>query len=74
MGKSSISGNLSAQVRNEIIDEITIRAAALGLKKGTYTNLVLEWWAAQGFPAISEPDRLMQLAKHHAPKATKRAG
>lgn len=47
---------------NHIVNEIALRGALLGLKKGSYGALILEWWWNQGCPAVSEPDRLMQTA------------
>jgi len=42
-------------------DEIDSRAAALSLTRAAYATMILERWWAEGCPAISEPDRLMQL-------------
>jgi hypothetical protein len=51
---------LGAQVRNEIVAEVTNRAAALSLTKSRYAAMVFEWWEAQGFPAVSPADQAMQ--------------
>jgi hypothetical protein len=51
---------MSAAVRNEIVAEVTNRAAALSLTRSRYAALVFEWWEAQGFPAVSPADQAMQ--------------
>jgi hypothetical protein len=63
VGKSSISQVLAAQVRNEIVAEVVARAEALSIPKGRYAAMVLEWWEAKGFPAISPADQAMQDLK-----------
>lgn len=63
MGKAKDSDTLGIHVRKDIIAEIVRRGDALGLKKGTYAAMILEKWAADGFPAVSEPDRLMQMMR-----------
>lgn len=62
VAKATKADTIGIHVRNEIIDEIVSRANALGVKKGTYGAMILDWWHAQGCPAVSEPDRLMQIA------------
>lgn len=62
MAKATKADTIGIHVRNEIIDEIVSRANALGVKKGTYGAMILDWWHSQGCPAVSEPDRLMQIA------------
>jgi hypothetical protein len=39
------------------------RAKSLGFTSSRYTAIIIESWAAQGHPPVSEPDRLMELAK-----------
>jgi hypothetical protein len=39
------------------------RAKSLGFTSSRYTAMIIEYWAAQGHPPVSEPDRLMELAK-----------
>ncbi len=60
VGKSSISGQVNAQVRNEVIAELRARGEALSIAQGRYTALVLEWWHAQGCPAVTKADQAMQ--------------
>ena len=60
MGKSNISGVLSAQTRNEIIAEVERRADSLSIAKGRYAALIFEWWETQGFPAVTKADQAMQ--------------
>ncbi|WP_157837205.1 hypothetical protein [Geminisphaera colitermitum] len=45
---------------------IADRAAALGMTKSKFGAGIIARWIAEGCPAISEPDRLMQLAKESA--------
>lgn len=61
MGKSSIAATLSVHCRNEIIAEISARADALSMQgRGSYAAKVLEWWYAQGCPAVTPADQAMQ--------------
>jgi len=39
------------------------RATALGFTPTRYAAMVVEHWATKGCAPVSEPDRLMQLAK-----------
>ena len=64
-----------------VIDErlasvIDKRAKGLGLAPSRFTALIVQKWEAEGCPAVSEPDRLMQVAAkaEGAPKAGKRVG
>jgi len=41
--------------------EIDRRAAALSLSRAAYVTRIVELWWARDCPAISEPDRLMQI-------------
>lgn len=68
MGKSTEGTTLGVHTRYEIIAEIVDRGAALHLTKSSYAALVFEWWAGQGYPAVTEADRLMQISKKAAPK------
>lgn len=64
MGKSNISQFVGVQIRNEIVAELETRAANLSLRgRGTYAALVFEWWASQGFPAVTPSDQAMQDLK-----------
>jgi hypothetical protein len=60
VGKSTISGPVSAQVPNDIIAELDRRADSLSIKRGTFTVLVFEWWKAQGYPPVTRADQAMQ--------------
>lgn len=61
VGKSSIAATLSVHCRNEIIAEIALRADALSMQgRGSYAAKVLEWWYAQGCPAVTPADQAMQ--------------
>jgi hypothetical protein len=42
-------------------EEIDRRAAALSMSRAAYVTMILEQWWGKGCPAISEPDRLMQI-------------
>jgi hypothetical protein len=44
-------------------DDIDRRALALNLTRATYATLILAKWRADGMPAVTEPDRLVQLAR-----------
>ena len=44
----------------KIIEE---RASVLGLTPTRYAAMVVELWASKGYAPVSEPDKLMQLAK-----------
>ena len=48
----------------KIIEE---RATALGFTPTRYAAMIVEIWASKGYAPVSEPDRLMQLAKNKAP-------
>ncbi len=54
---------LGLTVPNAWRDEIDRRADALNLTRSTYAALVIEDWYKRGCPPITEPDRLMQIAK-----------
>ncbi|HTB62975.1 MAG TPA: hypothetical protein VK737_05240 [Opitutales bacterium] len=43
--------------------DIKHRADALGLTVASYTRLILKKWREDGLPPVSEPDKLMQVAK-----------
>lgn len=47
-------------MRNEIIAELRARGDALSIAQGRFTALVLEWWFAQGCPAVTKADQAMQ--------------
>ncbi len=72
MGKSRIASPVSAQVKNSIVAELVRRGDALGIGKSSYAALVFEWWEAQGFPAVTQPDKLMQAAKKMGDDGEKR--
>lgn len=63
VGKSSKAATLGVTVRNEVLKEIAARGSALNMKKGTYAALLFEWWAQQGFPAVTPADQAMQDLK-----------
>ncbi len=52
------------------------RAKALGIPPSRFAAMIAERWQAAGYPAVSEPDRLMQIAAkaESAPKTGKRSG
>ena len=52
---------VSISIPSEWREEIDRRAAALSLTRAAYVTMILEQWWAKGCPAISEPDRLMQI-------------
>jgi hypothetical protein len=39
------------------------RAKSLGFTSSRYTAMIIEHWSALGHPPVSEPDRLMEVAK-----------
>lgn len=49
----------------KVIEE---RAKALGFTPTRYAAMVVELWDTQGNPPVSEPDRLMQIAKKTSPR------
>jgi hypothetical protein len=63
MAKSPAADTLGIHLRNEIIEEIERRAAALDKKKGTYAGLILEKWFADGCPPVTKADELIQLTR-----------
>jgi hypothetical protein len=44
-------------------DDIDKRAEGLGMTRSSYLRLLVKKWREDGFPAVNEPDRLMQVAK-----------
>ncbi len=52
---------VSISIPLEWRDEVDRRATALSLTRAAYVTMILEQWWAKGCPAISEPDRLMQI-------------
>lgn len=71
VGKSSISGVLGAQVRNEIIVEVTARAESLSIAKGRFAALIFEKWFADGCPPVTPADAAMEMLRNHAQAAEK---
>lgn len=47
--------------------EIDLRASALGLTRASYLRLIVQRWRREGRPAVSEPDRLMQVSRKPNP-------
>ena len=60
MGEKTKADTLSAHLPAPIIAEVKRRAAALSMKHGSYAALVWQWWADQGFPAVTPADQAMQ--------------
>jgi hypothetical protein len=52
---------VSVSIPNEWREEIDRRATALSMSRAAYVTMILEQWWAKDCPAISEPDRLMQI-------------
>jgi hypothetical protein len=59
IGKNKTLVSISIPI--EWRDEIDRRATALSLTRAAYVTMIIEQWWAKGCPAISEPDRLMQI-------------
>jgi hypothetical protein len=56
-------GNISPEnskvgvvVPNDIVDEIDLRAAALGIERSSYAALLFQLWRELGYPALTMPD------------------
>jgi len=67
---------ISSTVPKKIVEEIDHRRKPLNLTRSKYAALMFARWEAQGFPAVSEPDRLMQIAAkaEGTPKTGKKTG
>lgn len=64
IGKDKVFLGASApKILGKIIDE---RRKPLGWSRARFTLEILELWRAQGCPAVSESDRLMQVAARAA--------
>jgi hypothetical protein len=59
IGKNKTLVSISIPI--EWREQIDRRASALSLTRAAYVTMILEQWWAKGCPAISEPDRLMQI-------------
>ncbi len=59
IGKNKTLVSISIPI--EWREQIDRRATALSLTRAAYVTMILEQWWAKGCPAISEPDRLMQI-------------
>jgi len=53
---------------NGIRDKIDVRAKPLRLTRATYALMIIERWDAENCPAVSEPDRLMQISQRQLKK------
>jgi hypothetical protein len=54
---------LSLSIPEDWRQEIDRRAESLNLTRATYATLILAKWWSDGKPPVTEPDRLMQVAK-----------
>jgi streptomycin 6-kinase len=61
VGKSS--AHVSAIVPKQLGAILTERAVALSLSRSRFTALVLEWWEAQGCPAVTPADDAMMILR-----------
>jgi hypothetical protein len=52
------------------LEEIDQRSASLRLTRATYATMVIEKWWTEGKGPVSEPDRLMQLARGKVSKSS----
>lgn len=56
MGKSTTAETLSVHASKKIVRIVHARGEAIGQKKSRFAALVLEWWVAQGCPAVNKID------------------
>jgi len=54
---------LSLSIPEDWRIEIDRRAESLNLTRATYATLILAKWWSDGKPPVTQPDKLMQLAK-----------
>jgi len=59
IGKNKTLVSISVPVQWR--EEIDRRAAALSLTRAAYVTRIIELWWMRDCPAVSEPDRLMQI-------------
>lgn len=73
MGKIGKGKQLvSLSLPDQWLAEIDRRAASLRLTRATYAKMIIERWWEDGKNAVSEPDRLMQVANSLKAKPSKR--
>lgn len=60
VSKSRVSETMGVHVPKRIARLIEARAEAIGHKKSRYAAMIVEWWAAQGAPAINRVDETMR--------------
>jgi len=53
---------LGLTIDESIREEIDRRAARLNLSRSSYAAFIMQEWKARGYPAVTEPDKLMQIA------------
>lgn len=58
---------MTINIAKAAADEIGRRADALHLTPSTYAAIIVEKWVADGCPPVTEPDRLLQIAKAEKP-------
>jgi len=61
-GKKQFGVVLSSQL-SKLIEE---RATSLGISRSRFAAMIIEQWAKNGSVAVSEPDKLMLIAKKSA--------
>ena len=48
------------------------RATSLGISRSRFAAMIIEQWAKEGYSHVSEPDKLMLIAKKHSSLSSSR--